>query len=215
MGPIICTTAPMISTHHIPLPRPPPPPHLSFPLAPPPATPDQMVNIDADGATSMMWHAAPHVMDFDPHSGDYGLGFFGNALESGAYYVDSPTLGPLCYLCDLESAAADVEASGAVTISPKDGFRAAVFLEPVALYLQAECGTFSTVSIDTTSRTITIHFSADAPCLKLRLRMTKTSEARPGKKFAPTPAAPLVRGAYEIAPAGAGTETTVVVAYSE
>ncbi|KAL3907316.1 MAG: hypothetical protein SGPRY_010213, partial [Prymnesium sp.] len=46
----------------------------------------QMANIDADGATSMMWHALPHVMDFDPHSGDYGLGFFGNALESGSYY---------------------------------------------------------------------------------------------------------------------------------
>ena len=62
----------------------------------------QMTNIDRDGATSMMWHAVPHAMDFDPHSGDYGLGFFGNALESGAYYVEHPTYGRLCFLCDLE-----------------------------------------------------------------------------------------------------------------
>jgi len=27
------------------------------------------------------------------HSGDFGLGFFGNALESGAYLVQHPTLG--------------------------------------------------------------------------------------------------------------------------
>ena len=32
----------------------------------------QMANIDpATGSTSMMFHATPHVMDFDPHSGDY------------------------------------------------------------------------------------------------------------------------------------------------
>jgi len=53
----------------------------------------QMANIDADGATSMMFHVVPHVMDFDPHSGDYGLGFFGNALEGGAYYVKHESLG--------------------------------------------------------------------------------------------------------------------------
>jgi hypothetical protein len=47
----------------------------------------QMTNVDENGATSMFFHAYPWVMDFDPHSGDYGLGFFGNALESGSYYV--------------------------------------------------------------------------------------------------------------------------------
>jgi len=53
----------------------------------------QMANIDETGAGSMMFHAVPHVMDFDPHSGDFGLGFFGDALESGAYLVQHPTLG--------------------------------------------------------------------------------------------------------------------------
>jgi len=27
------------------------------------------------------------------HSGDFGLGFFGNALESGVHLVEHPTLG--------------------------------------------------------------------------------------------------------------------------
>ena len=34
----------------------------------------QLTNIDADGATSMMWHAQPFMMKHDPHSGDFGLG---------------------------------------------------------------------------------------------------------------------------------------------
>ena len=53
----------------------------------------QMCNIDEDGATSMMFHVLPHVMAFDPHSGDYGLGFFGHSLESGAYWVQDRVRG--------------------------------------------------------------------------------------------------------------------------
>eukprot|EP00965_Chrysotila_dentata_P046046 1530218-Pleurochrysis_carterae.AAC.1 len=38
----------------------------------------QMANVDAaTGAPSMMFHAVPHMLEFDPHSGDFGLGFFG------------------------------------------------------------------------------------------------------------------------------------------
>lgn len=47
----------------------------------------QMNNIDATGAPSMMMHMEPHIQDFDPHSGDYGLGFFGCSVESASYFV--------------------------------------------------------------------------------------------------------------------------------
>ena len=62
----------------------------------------QMTNIDpSTGETSMMFHAVPHILSHDPHSGDYGLGLFGNALESGSYFVLDPALGALCFLCSL------------------------------------------------------------------------------------------------------------------
>ena len=61
----------------------------------------QMSNIDESGAPGFMFHASPHVMDFDPLSGDYGLGFFGNALQSGLYYVVDSEFGRLCFLCDV------------------------------------------------------------------------------------------------------------------
>lgn len=50
----------------------------------------------------MMLHMLPHVLDFDPHSGDFGLGFFGHTLEAAAYLVDRPDLGLNCFLCTLD-----------------------------------------------------------------------------------------------------------------
>lgn len=40
----------------------------------------QMNNIDETGAGSMMMHMEPHILDFDPHSGDFGLGYFGTMV---------------------------------------------------------------------------------------------------------------------------------------
>merc|ERR1712166_1736492 len=41
----------------------------------------QLANIDELGAPSMMMHMLPHVLEFDPRSGDFGLGLF---LQSDA-----------------------------------------------------------------------------------------------------------------------------------
>ena len=90
----------------------------------------------------MMLHMMPHVLEFDPHSGDYGLGFFAHTLEAGAYYVMHPEFGPLCYLCDL-SIASDV-----TTITPRDSYRQRVYLEPLGLDLTLEAGLFRDVSLE-------------------------------------------------------------------
>jgi len=199
----------------------------------------QMTNIlpstskASPGSTSMMFHVMPHVMDFDPHSGDYGLGFFGNALESGAYYVRSATLGELCFLCDYARARAPAEHTDApqhaavehggaqpVRIVPKDAYRIAVFLEPWGLYLTSQCGTFAAIDLPPpaaaadASNVISVTFGAHPPCAKLRLVLTKTAKARPGSGFT-VPGAQRVRGAYEIAPAATGASTVVRVTFDD
>jgi len=202
----------------------------------------QMTNIDpATGETSMMLHVLPHMMAYDPHSGDYGLGFFGNALESGSYYVEDPQLGPLCFLCNLQplqSEAGHSEAGhGKQQLLPKDAFAIAAFLEPLGLYLTSECGTFDHLTLSTplhrapvtaakpsqakpghatpqAQQRFHVTFAAGASCASLRLKLTKTAQARPGSAFAVTGAA-LVRGAYEITPAGAGEQTTVEVTFTQ
>jgi len=184
----------------------------------------QLTNIDENGATSMMWHAMPYVMDFDPHSGDFGLGFFGHCLESGAYYVVNKTMGELCFLCDAASSV-----GGGVTITPRDSFHNRVFLEPLSLYLYAEAGTIDHVSLDMASKKIAVVFASQSAAnvtswtfAKIRLAVDKTSDARPGSNFVVTGAGPddaagalpLVRGCYEVAPAGGGGQTTVQVTWS-
>jgi len=79
----------------------------------------QMTNIDDQGATSMGFHSYPFVLEHDPYSGDYGLGFFGNTLETGAYLVSDSKLGWVCYLCDLTSSSPGAKASW----SPRDPYR--------------------------------------------------------------------------------------------
>ena len=75
-----------------------------------------------------------------------GLGFFGNALESGAYFVQHPRFGPVCFLCT-----ATLQEDNATTrvrsITPEDAYHRRVFLQPLALYLVATAGTISRVDV--------------------------------------------------------------------
>ena len=81
-----------------------------------------------------------------------GLGFFGNALESAAYYVVDKALGRLCYLCD-DLAEASGRSGRMIhrpshprfygakhptphslrfhRILPRDGYRISAFLQPL------------------------------------------------------------------------------------
>jgi hypothetical protein len=180
----------------------------------------------------MMFHASPHVLDFDPHSGDYGLGFFGNALESGAYYVDDEGgLGTLCYLCDIvplkDSTYRLATAGQGMRIVPRDAYAITAFLEPLGLYLSCECGKLATIELPAasashaaarrlapgTTSSFRVTFEADAPCPYLRLVLTKTASARPGAGFQ-VDGATLTRGAFQISPATTGKPTTVTVSYT-
>ena len=158
----------------------------------------QMTNIDPKtGATSMMFHAAPHALTHDPHSGDFGLGFFGNALESGAYYVCDPELGTLCFLCDITDAEAGDHARTRIAL--RDAYRIAIYIEPLGLYITSQCGTISAVEIPKVAAAtyILVAFDKASHCDKRRLQLSKTAKARPGQSFR-VEGANLVRGAFEM-----------------
>ena len=130
----------------------------------------------------MMLHMLPHVFDFDPHSGDYGLGFFGISLETGSYLVDSAEMGALCFQCELTTSTGPT-----MIFSPTDAYRQRSFIEPLALYLEADTGHFKTISVDLNNRTVTVEFELEPSTGRTfesrRLRLTKTSNARPGISF--------------------------------
>ena len=146
-------------------------------------------------------HMAAHVLAYDPHSGDYGLGFFGNALESGAYYVEDATLGALCFLCEIR---------GGGRLVAKDAYRRAFYVEPLGLYLQTECGEIAAVTYAGATAPLTVAFGGDySLCPKLRLKLTKPGLKRPGANFSVV-GATMVRGAYELAPPSSGVATMTV-----
>jgi len=100
-------------------------------------------NIDATGAPSMAFHLYPFVLAYDPRSGDHGLGFFGHALNVGAYVVRHPRLGTLCYLCDLVMSTAGpaaIEVDEAYTVTLHDSFRRRVYLAEIGLWLVLRTG---------------------------------------------------------------------------
>ena len=169
------------------------------------------MSIDESGAPSMMLHMLPHVLDFDPHSGDFGLGFFGLTLEAASYLVQHPTLGTVCYLCDLQQPARSAQGSGALVFSPRDAYRQRIFIEPIAMYVQADVGTFEQVTVDLDAKRVTIVFAeagAGATFDARRLRAEKTSADRNANTFrlVQPAGAQLVRGAWTF-PASTATAT--------
>ena len=141
------------------------------------------------------------LLAYDPHSGDFGLGFFGNALESGAYYVEDPTLGPLCFLCEM---------GGGGVLTAKDAYRRAFYVEPLGLYLQTECGEIAAVTYVGATAPLTVAFGGDyGLCPKLRLKLSKPGLTKPGANFSVV-GATKVRGAYELAPPSSGVATMTV-----
>jgi hypothetical protein len=172
----------------------------------------------------MYFHAYPHIMEHDPYSGDYGLGFFGSSLEASATLVMDP-LGALCYLCDLSVGG---EPPSSYKVMPRDAYRQRVYLEPLGVYIQADAGNFESVTLDTAARTIHVAFvdPASTPAGTqsydmLRLRCDKVSQPdakRPGKNFRVTVPAPVhvskSRGAFEV-PASAASAKGVTIAYEK
>ena len=83
----------------------------------------------------------------------------------------------------------------------------------------SQCGTFHAVELPVgkaTGRAFTVTFDADPPCSTLRLVLMKQAAARPGLNFTAHMAgapAKLVRGAYEVPPAGPGVKTQVTINY--
>ncbi|KAK3274995.1 hypothetical protein CYMTET_16855, partial [Cymbomonas tetramitiformis] len=99
-------------------------------------------NIDAEGAPSMGFHLHPFMLEHDPYSGDYGLAFFGQSMNVGAYVVRHAELGWLCFLCNL------LEGVRELTIIPADTYHRRVYLEPLGLYITLETGTFASFAVD-------------------------------------------------------------------
>lgn len=171
-------------------------------------------NIDADGAPSMAFHLYPFMLEYDPYSGDHGLGFFGHAMNVGAYAVAHPALGWLCFLCALEPAAP--AAAEAYTLTPLDSLKVRVYVAPLGLWLVLQTGTLRSVHIDPANRTLVAAVAPALTASKVRVQLSAPALAtgrRSASGFA-VMGAVKVRGALEL-PTVRGTDTMVTVRWVE
>ena len=184
----------------------------------------QLSNIDDSGAASMGFHSYPFVLDFDPRSGDYGLGFFGHTLEAASYLVQHPSMGWICYACNLWEGSS----SSAVGFTLADSYHIRSYLEPLGVYLEAQAGNLESIFVNLTARSSTIVFApaldspasvakhSNRPFSYLRLLVSKNlspSVHRPGQNFkisADGSVCPQVRGAFQIKPNSDDKVPTVV-----
>lgn len=149
-----------------------------------------ITNIDQDGASSAAFHSWPDRMQWDPYSGDYGMGFFGHAYAAATYIVNDPSLGWLSYGGNLSMA------NGHVRVVPRDGARARVFVAPVGLWLTLEAGKIAGVDYDPATGQVRLTLdpaTADTPAARLFVETTTPG----GRPYNPDRGV-LERGGYTV-----------------
>lgn len=149
-----------------------------------------ITNIDQQGASSAAFHSWPDKMDWDPYSGDYGMGFFGHAYAAATYLVDDPTLGWLGYGGNL------LETGETIRIAPKDGARSRLFIAPAGLWLTLEASKFAEARYTPRTGEVRLVFDPAQPQTpNARLFVETTTPG--GRRYRPD-GGTLERGGYTI-----------------
>jgi hypothetical protein len=114
-------------------------------------------NIDQEGFASVAFHTFPTTLKWDAYSGDYGPNFFGHAMNTATYLIDSPEFGWQAY-------GGNVQTVGKwVKMQPRDSFRTRVYIAPRGLWLTLDAGTFESVEVDTHTHAVRVCLSPAAP----------------------------------------------------
>lgn len=159
-----------------------------------------ITNVDREGFASAAFHSAPDMMRWDPYSGDYGMGFYGHAIAAATYLIKDPTFGWLAFGGNLRAAGA------ALTVEPRDGARARVFVAPVGAWITLEAGKIARVRYAPASGRITLTLDpATAVTPAARLVIGATTGTAPYRPRGAT----AERGGYRIALGGQPTDVVL------
>jgi hypothetical protein len=123
-----------------------------------------ITNVDRDGFASAGFHSEPDVMDWDPLTGDYGMGYFGHAHAAATYLVRDPTFGWLGF------GGTVAEAGDTVAIVPHDGARTRLFVAPAGQWIMLAAGTIARAEWQPARRRIVLTLdaaSATTPAARL------------------------------------------------
>ncbi|HEU5402856.1 MAG TPA: DUF5695 domain-containing protein, partial [Terriglobales bacterium] len=152
-----------------------------------------LTDIDQDGFMAPAFHAYPDMLRPDPLSGDNGPNFFGHALDTATYIVNSPQFGWIAFGGNVQ------KTGGSVQVKPLDSFRTRVYVAPFGLWLTLQAGTFDSVEVNTQTNTVRVGLSpADRYTPKALLRVEEPGQVKGIGKFAPSAKFEVTRDAYVV-----------------
>jgi hypothetical protein len=161
-----------------------------------------LANVTREGFGPSAFHAFPSTLRIDGLSGDYGPGFFGHAVNTGAYLVRHPDFGWLAFGGSVEAA------GGVVRLRPLDSARSRVYLAPLGLWLTLDAGRFQTVEMAPQGVRITLAPATPyTPAARLRLEQPALVEE--AGTFRPVRSFPVERGTFVVPLGPEPTEVTL------
>lgn len=165
-------------------------------------------NIDEGGCPSAAFHSFPEHLEWDPYTGDYGLGFLGLGLGQTLYIVNTEKYGELVFGGNVvESTATSVVAE------PRDAVRRRVFVADLGLKISLSAGAISTVTYDREGQTVKLSVSqaASDAALKASSAIVWLTQTTGGAAFAVTRAT-QARGGYKVDLSSGKAEVTIAKA---
>lgn len=150
-----------------------------------------LTNIDQEGFASAAFHSYPDTLKWDAINGDYGMNFFGHAMNAATYVADMKDFG-------WQAFGGNISVKGdRVTVTPRDSMRKRIYIAPFGLWLTLDAGTFESVKIDRSSRTVKASISpATANVKSAQLRIETPGD--PKKKITLPENFKFEREAYSI-----------------
>ena len=150
-----------------------------------------LTNIDRDGFASAAFHSYPDTLKWDAYSGDYGMNFFGHAMNTATYVINRPGFGWQAFGGNLNIS------RSRVTVTPRDAMRRRVYIAPYGLWLTLDAGTFTSVEIDNKARIVRVELSpATASVATARLRIEQPATITGVGRFGPRTDLKVEREAY-------------------
>lgn len=152
-----------------------------------------LTNIDREGFASAAFHTYPDTLKWDGYSGDYGMNFFGHAMNAATYVIDHKEFG-------WQAFGGNIRVNGdRVTVTPLDSMRQRVYIAPFGLWLTLDAGTFSSIELDKKTKTVKVSLSAATANVRVgRLRVEQPANIAGIDKFQPQKEQNIERGAYVI-----------------
>ncbi|HKP68005.1 MAG TPA: DUF5695 domain-containing protein, partial [Pyrinomonadaceae bacterium] len=149
-----------------------------------------LTNIDREGFASAAFHSYPDTLRWDAYSGDYGMNFFGYAINAATYIADMKDFGWQAFGGNI------IIDKGTVRVEPHDAMGRRIYIAPFGLWLTLDEGSFPTIYISPKKRTVTLYFDEGPQSSVVRLRVEQTANVvgvfKPVANFA------TERGAYVI-----------------